>query len=112
MANYAGFFQVNHLLTPGALKCLIRREVCALQAILWGTVAAHVAIGSGESMAHILEFRSSVIRAEPECEPAREGGAQIIIFPGVRRERHAEQPAKPRRRERVRPKRDRLELPD
>lgn len=71
-------------------------------------------------MAHILEFRSSVARPEPDrepdCEPAREtaraGGAQIIIFPGVRRERHVEQPAKLRRRERVRPKRDRLELPD
>ena len=71
-------------------------------------------------MAHIVEFRSSVARAEldrePECEAARQGGAQIIIFPGVRRERHAkapaEAPAKPRRREKGRPKRDRLELPD
>ena len=75
-------------------------------------------------MAHIVEFRSSVARAEvdrePECEAAREGGAQIIIFPGVRRERHAkapakapaEAPAKARRREKGRPKRDRLELPD
>lgn len=78
-------------------------------------------------MAHILEFRSSVLRAEPEaeCEPVRQGGAQIIIFPGVRIERHAEpqqaearsefraEPqARPRRRERGRPKRDRLELLD
>jgi hypothetical protein len=63
-------------------------------------------------MAHILEFRSNATKAEPEQEPARPAGAQIIIFPGVRRERHAEQPAKPRRRERGRPKRDRLELPD
>ncbi len=67
-------------------------------------------------MAHIVEFRSSVARAELdrelECEAAREGGAQIIIFPGVRRERHAEAPAKSRRREKGRPKRDRLELPD
>jgi hypothetical protein len=62
-------------------------------------------------MAHILEFRSGAERAEPQGEVAR-GSAQIIIFPGVRRERHAEQPAKPRRRERSRPKRDRLELPD
>ena len=46
--------------------------------------------------------------------------AQIIIFPGVRIERHAEPVAesvtepqtKPRRRERARAKRDRLELPD
>jgi hypothetical protein len=67
-------------------------------------------------MAHIVEFRSSVARAEldrePECEAARKGSAQIIIFPGVRRERHAEAPPKPRRREKGRPKRDRLELPD
>lgn len=71
---------------------------------------------SGEPMAHIVEFRSSVARAEldreQDCQPARKGGAQIIIFPGVRRERHAEPAARARRRERGRPKRDRLELPD
>ena len=61
-------------------------------------------------MAMILEFRSSVSRAEAsEHTPRR--AAEIIIFPGVRRERHAEAP-KPRRREKARPKRDRLELPD
>ena len=64
-------------------------------------------------MAHIVEFRSNAVRAEPETEVAQGGGAQIIIFPGVRIERHAEppepaeQPVKSRRR-----KRDRLELPD
>jgi hypothetical protein len=64
-------------------------------------------------MAHIVEFRSSVARAEPDCETARQGSAQIIIFPGVRRERHAEAaPKVARRREKGRPKRDRLELPD
>jgi hypothetical protein len=66
-------------------------------------------------MAHILEFRSGAVRAEPECEGARKGGAQIIIFPGVRIERHVEPedvPVKPRKRERGRPRRDRLELPD
>jgi hypothetical protein len=57
----------------------------------------------------ILEFRSSS-RDEPR-EAAAPRSAQIIIFPGVRRERHAE-PQKQRRREKVRPKRDRLELPD
>lgn len=68
-------------------------------------------IGTGESMALILEFRSSVAKAEPE--PVQAGGAEIIIFPGVRRERHEEPPAKQqRRRERSRTKRDRLELPD
>jgi hypothetical protein len=66
-------------------------------------------------MAHILEFRSGALRAEPEIEVPPSGGAQIIIFPGVRIERHVEPEevrAKPRKRERGRPKRDRLELPD
>ena len=65
-------------------------------------------------MAHILEFRSGALRTEPESEGARSrGGGQIIIFPGVRIERHAEAEevqAKPRKR--GRPKRDRLELPE
>lgn len=71
-------------------------------------------------MAHILEFRCSAERVELDCEPMRQRSAQIIIFPGVRIERHAEpvnelaaEPrAKARRRDRARPKRDRLELPD
>jgi hypothetical protein len=65
----------------------------------------------------ILDFRSrpdarsesQVERTEPR-ERAEPIGAQIIIFPGVRRERHAEAPKPPRRKSR--PKRDRLELPD
>jgi hypothetical protein len=64
----------------------------------------------GGSMAHILEFRSNIPKAEPDA--IRAGGAEIIIFPGVRREHHEEQPTKQRRRERGRAKRDRLELPD
>ena len=68
-------------------------------------------------MAMILDFRSrpdarsesQVERTEPR-ERAEPIGAQIIIFPGVRRERHAEAPKPPRRKSR--PKRDRLELPD
>ncbi len=95
------------------IKWLIRSEVCASLAILWGTDGRHEAVvGTGESMAHILEFRSNTARAEPQGEVAQGSGAQIIIFPGVRRERHAEAPSKSRRRERARPKRDRLELPD
>lgn len=73
------------------------------------------AIGSGDSMAHILEFRSNAARVMPECDDAPSGGAQIIIFPGVRIERHGqseEAQTKARRRERGRPKRDRLELLD
>ena len=61
-------------------------------------------------MAHILEFRSSAERAEIVCDAMHQHSAQIIIFPGVRRERTEEAP-KPQRR-RSRPKRDRLELPD
>jgi hypothetical protein len=64
-------------------------------------------------MAMILDFRGRTdpqgARSEPQqrAEPA---GAEIIIFPGVRRERHGETP-KPHKRKRA-PKRDRLELPD
>ena len=72
-------------------------------------------------MAMILDFRSrpdgrsQVERPAPHDGPqSREGpepsGAQIIIFPGVRRERHAEAPRPQRRKSR--PKRDRLELLD
>ena len=76
-------------------------------------------------MAMILDFRSRS-DARPEQQTASQSesqsaasepsnraepiGAQIIIFPGVRRERHAEAPKPPRRKSR--PKRDRLELPD
>jgi hypothetical protein len=66
-------------------------------------------------MAHILEFRSSAVRAMPECDETPSGGAEIIIFPGVRIERHAEPEqtqTKSRQRGRGRPKRDRLELLD
>jgi hypothetical protein len=79
---------------------------------------------TGDSMAHILEFRSNAVRAEIDCEPAVQGSAQIIIFPGVRIERHAEpetepcaelqveSPVRTRKRDRARAKRDRLELLD
>jgi hypothetical protein len=58
----------------------------------------------------ILEFRSGLSREEPR-EPTEVRSAEIIIFPGVRRERHTEAP-KQRKREKPKPKRDRLELPD
>lgn len=96
--------------------------MCASRTILEGTGGFLGPIGSGETMAHILEFRSNAVRAELECEAVYQDGAQcqdsaqIIIFPGVRIERHAEAPAesqaRQRRRERGRPTRDRLELPD
>jgi hypothetical protein len=60
-------------------------------------------------MARILEFRSLSRDEQPETGQPR--SAEIIIFPGVRRERQAE-PHRSRRRDKVRPKRDRLELPD
>ena len=61
----------------------------------------------------ILEFRSRSASAEPS-EREETAGAQIIIFPGIRRERHTGVAAatKPVRRGKARPKRDRLELPD
>ena len=60
-------------------------------------------------MAMILQFRAR--RADEGADDVVERpGAQIIIFPGVRRERHGEG-MKPARR-RSKPKRDRLELPD
>ena len=63
----------------------------------------------GDKMAMILQFRAR--RADVGTDDLVERpGAQIIIFPGVRRERHGEG-MKPARR-RSKPKRDRLELPD
>ena len=67
-------------------------------------------------MALILDFRSrsdtpEAQAARPEVRSRPEpAGAEIIIFPGVRRERHGEA-SKPQRRKKS-PKRDRLELPD
>jgi hypothetical protein len=61
-------------------------------------------------MAHIVQFHSGVAREAPEAPSVGRERAQIIIFPGVRRERHAEPP--PRDCNRSGPERDRLELPD
>jgi hypothetical protein len=58
----------------------------------------------------IIDFRAHALRLEPRLE-ASTAGAEIIIFPGVRREREADQP-KACRKEKARPKRDRLELPE
>ncbi|HXE68801.1 MAG TPA: hypothetical protein VN523_05545 [Hyphomicrobiaceae bacterium] len=58
----------------------------------------------------IIDFRAHALRLEPRLEASRTS-AEIIIFPGVRRERQLD-PAKPRRKDKARPKRDRLELPD
>jgi hypothetical protein len=66
-------------------------------------------------MAMILEFRARHASAE-SGEREETPGAQIIIFPGIRRERHTATATagstKPARRSKARPKRDRLELPD
>jgi hypothetical protein len=61
-------------------------------------------------MAHIVPFRMGVARDEVEAEPPPGEGARIVIFPGVRRERHTE----PQRHRPVKgpPERDILELPD
>ena len=41
-------------------------------------------------MAHIVQFRMGVAREVEEAKPRQVGGARILIFPGVRRERHAD----------------------
>ena len=66
-------------------------------------------LGQRDAMAMILDFRSRNVRTEAR-DRAEASGAEIIIFPGVRRERHVEAPKPPRRKKG--PKRDRLELPD
>ena len=65
--------------------------------------------GQGDTMAMILQFHARSAQEEAQDSAARPS-AQIIIFPGVRRERHGAA-TKPARR-RAKPKRDRLELPD
>ncbi|HEY1244494.1 MAG TPA: hypothetical protein VGF29_06640 [Hyphomicrobiaceae bacterium] len=59
-------------------------------------------------MALIVQFRMGETREAPELEPGQQEGARIIIFPGVRRERHAE-PDRPDG-DRGGPERDWLEL--
>lgn len=66
-------------------------------------------------MTTIIEFKSGGGRAGPREES---GAGEIIIFPGVRRERHAqaadmeEAARKAKRQGRAKPKRDLIELPD
>jgi hypothetical protein len=68
-------------------------------------------------MAHIVQFHGGPARVVTEPEAAAgdgsapNRGAQIIIFPGVRRERHAEPEEGPPRQGNG-PERDVLELPD
>jgi hypothetical protein len=62
-------------------------------------------------MAHIVPFRTAAARSAEEADSGHAGGAQIVIFPGVRRERHAEPAAGPPCGGK-RCKRDWLELPD
>lgn len=68
-------------------------------------------------MTTVIEFRYPICRAGPR--DSAEPSGEIIIFPGVRRERHSdldaevdELQAKPKRHGRAKPKRDRIELPD
>ena len=62
-------------------------------------------------MAHIVPFRTAAARSAEEAEVSRVEGAQIVIFPGVRRERHAE-PAADHSHDGKDPNRDWLELLD
>jgi hypothetical protein len=86
-----------------------------------GEAGPRRAYGRRDAMAMILDFRSRNAR-EPRDQDET-SSAEIIIFPGVRRERHAEaqheaepvrhaEPQRQRRRDKARPKRDRLEIPD
>lgn len=59
----------------------------------------------------VIEFRAPELPGEPRQQADGTSGAEIIIFPGVRREPQSELQKAPRR-EKVRPKRDRLELPE
>jgi hypothetical protein len=61
-------------------------------------------------MAHIVQFRIGAVREVVEAEPRRGEGAEIVIFPGVRRERHTEPQSRPPVK--GSPERDILELPD
>ena len=64
-------------------------------------------------MSSVIEFRGNAGRAGPRDDGRAAG--EVIIFPGIRRERHAgadEMPAKARRVGKAKPKRDRIELPD
>lgn len=64
-------------------------------------------------MSSVIEFRGNAGRAGPRDDVRAAG--EVIIFPGVRRERHLEtdeMPAKVRRAGKAKPKRDRIELPD
>jgi hypothetical protein len=85
---------------------------------MWDQRAAlPAAIGSGKSMAHIVQFRTGIERAAPEPEASPDRSADIIIFPGVRRERHSEPSTGPstgpsRWPDAASPERDILELPD
>jgi hypothetical protein len=66
-------------------------------------------------MAHIVPFRGASARQAEETETSRTESGQIVIFPGVRRERHAAPPADlPEGGEHVQPdsERDWLELPE
>lgn len=68
-------------------------------------------------MATILEFKQYEQRLDEERPAEAKVSGEIIIFPGVRRERHSEtdeveEAPKQRKRERAKPKRDRIELPD
>jgi hypothetical protein len=65
-------------------------------------------------MAHIVPFRAAAARDAEEADASSPGSAQIVIFPGVRRERHTEPPASPASPASARndSSRDWLELPD
>jgi hypothetical protein len=62
-------------------------------------------------MASILEFRKSLFRSRPHA-PGEKASADIVLFPGVRYERWAEEPPQQPQRSRRNRQRDRLDLDD
>jgi hypothetical protein len=100
---------VNDPLTSAAVKWVRFAEI-PWGARRRGAPAAGDGRGQGD-IRMVIEFRVPEVQGEPRLQVGGTSGAEIIIFPGVRRERQTA-PQNPGRREKARPKRDRLELPD
>ena len=67
----------------------------------------------GDRMANILEFRAAASKLA-DCSDRTSVGcsAEIVLFPGVRYERHEDPPPAPKPRNKARRRRDTLTLPD
>jgi hypothetical protein len=63
-------------------------------------------------MANVIAFRGEGTRTPAASRPLPTAGAQIVIFPGIRYEYHAEPAARDEAERPHRRKRDRLEITD